>query len=223
MSSAVDNRTLRLWQAPIGKKAVMGLTGAVLFGFVLVHMAGNLQFFLGAGKLDAYGAALKATPPLLWGTRIVLLGAVVLHVTAALQLSALSKAARPVAYQKPGKRASTLANRTMLIGGLVLLAFIVFHLLHFTVGAVHPSFVEGKIHDNVVSGFRVVPVAVGYVVAMAALCFHLFHGVWSLTQSLGFNHPKYTPHIKTAATLFAVVVSVGFASLPIAVLVGVAQ
>jgi succinate dehydrogenase / fumarate reductase cytochrome b subunit len=223
MASVAANRTLRLWAAPIGKKAVMGLSGAILFGFVFVHMAGNLQFFLGRQRFDAYGAALQATAPLLWGTRIVLLLAVVLHVTAALQLSALSRAARPVGYQKPGKRASTLANRSMLGGGLVLFAFIIFHLMHFTIGNAHPHFVHGAIYDNVMSGFQVAPVAIGYVVAMGCLGLHLFHGVWSLTQSLGFNHPTYTPRIKIAAQVFAAVVTLGFASLPLAVLAGVAQ
>jgi succinate dehydrogenase / fumarate reductase cytochrome b subunit len=215
------NRALRLWQAPIGKKAVMGLTGAILFGFVLTHMAGNLQFFLGRAKLDGYGAQLKAMPALLWGVRGLLLLSVILHVTAAVQLTALSRAARPERYQRPGKRASTWANRTMFVGGLILFAFIVFHLMHFTIGNVHPSFVEGAVYDNVIAGLKVVPVTVFYLVAMVCLCLHLFHGVWSLTQTLGFNHPKYTPHIKTAAKLFAVVVAVGFAALPIAVLAGV--
>lgn len=223
MTSLAANRPLRLWRAAIGKKAVMGLTGAILFGFVFTHMAGNLQFFLGRTTFDGYGAAIKASAPLLWGTRIVLLTSVVLHVTAALSLTAMSRAARPVPYQKPGKRASTLANRSMALGGLFLLVFIVVHLMHFTIGNLHPNFVEGAVFDNVVNGFKVVPVAIFYLLAMACLCLHLFHGVWSLTQSLGFHHPKYTPRIRTAAKVFALVVTLGFASLPIAVLAGVGQ
>jgi len=197
------------------------LTGVILFGFVAVHMAANLQYFLGGAALDEYGAALRDKPLILWGTRVVLILSLLLHVTAAAQLSSLSRAARPVAYKKPGKRASTLANRSMLFGGLILLAFVIFHIMHLTIGNVHPHFVHGAVRANVISAFQVAPVAIMYVAVMSMLLLHLYHGVWSLTQSLGFNHPRYTPRIKLAAKLFAVVVAVGFASVPLAVLAGI--
>jgi succinate dehydrogenase / fumarate reductase cytochrome b subunit len=115
---------------------------------------------------------------------------------------------------------ASYASKTMFYGGLVLLAFLVFHILHFTTGNVHPTFVEGAAFDNVVNGFHVVPVAIFYIVAMLALSMHLYHGVWSVFQSLGLNHPKYMPKLKVFAKVFAFVVTAGFVSLPIAVLAG---
>lgn len=216
------SRVGRLWAAPIGKKAVMALTGVVLYGFAFVHMAGNLQIFLGRTVFDAYGAKLKATPALLWGVRTLLLVSLVLHVVSAIQLTVLKRQARPQAYQRHGSRVpGSYASRSMFYGGLVLLAFIIFHLLHFTTGQAHPRFVEGAAYDNVVNGFAVAPVAIFYIFAMLALSMHLFHGVWSVFQSLGMNHPKYTPKLKAFAKIFAIVVTLGFISIPIAVLAGV--
>jgi len=215
------SRAGRLLAAPIGKKAVMAVTGVILYGFALVHMAGNLQFFLGRTRFDAYGAAIKATAPLLWGTRIVLLLSLVMHVAAAVQLTALKRAARPVAYKRTTRVAASYASMSMFWGGLLLFAFLVFHILHFTTGQVHPSFVEGAAYDNVVHGFAVAPIALFYIVAMGALSMHLYHGVWSVFQTLGLNHPKYTPGLKLFAKGFAIVVTAGFAAIPIAVLAGI--
>jgi succinate dehydrogenase / fumarate reductase cytochrome b subunit len=217
------SRVGRLWQAPIGKKAVMALTGVVLYGFAFVHMAGNLQFFLGRTRFDAYGAGIKATAPLLWGVRTLLLVSVILHVVTALQLTALKRQARPQAYQKPGRVQASYASKTMFYGGLLLLTFLVFHILHFTTGQAHPNFVEGAAYDNVVNGFAVAPVAGFYVVAMLGLLMHLYHGVWSVFQSLGMNHPKYTPGLKLFAKGFALVVAAGFISIPLSVLLGLVR
>lgn len=214
------SRVGQLWAAPIGKKAVMALTGVVLYGFAFVHMAGNLQFFLGRTRFDAYGAGIKATPALLWGVRTVLLLSVVLHVVSAIQLTALKRQARPQAYQRHGRVAGSYASKTMFYGGLLLLGFLIFHILHFTTGQAHPKFVEGAAYDNVINGFAIAPVALIYVVAMLALSMHLYHGVWSVFQSLGLNHPKYTPRLKTFAKVFAMVVTVGFVSIPLSVLAG---
>jgi succinate dehydrogenase / fumarate reductase cytochrome b subunit len=214
------SRVGQLWSAPIGKKAVMALTGIVLYGFAFGHMAGNLQFYLGRTRFDAYGAGIKANALLLWGVRGILLLSVFLHIVSAIQLTALKRKARPEAYRKPGAVQASYASKTMFYGGLVLLAFLVFHILHFTTGNVHPTFVEGAAYDNVVNGFHVVPVAIFYIVAMLALSMHLYHGVWSVFQSLGLNHPKYMPKLKVFAKVFAFVVTAGFVSLPIAVLAG---
>jgi succinate dehydrogenase / fumarate reductase cytochrome b subunit len=217
------SRVGQLWAAPIGKKAVMALTGVVLYGFAFVHMAGNLQFFLGQARFDAYGAGIKATPALLWGVRSVLFLSVVLHVVSAIQLTALKRQARPQAYQRHGRVAGSYASKTMFYGGLVLLAFLIFHILHFTTGQAHPRFVEGAAYDNVINGFAVAPVAIFYIVAMLALAMHLYHGVWSVFQSLGLNHPRYTPKLKAFAKVFAVVVTAGFISIPLYVLAGLAH
>ena len=219
-ASTLSSRVGRLWAAPIGKKAVMAITGVVLYGFAFVHMAGNLQFLLGRTRFDAYAASLQANPLLVWGVRALLLTAAVLHVVTALQLTALKRTARPTAYKRTGRVAASYASKSMFYGGLVLLAFLVFHILHFTTGHVHPGFVHGAAYDNVVVGFNVAWVAGFYIVAMLALALHLYHGVWSVFQSLGLNHPRYMPKLKTFAKLFAFVVTVGFISIPVAVLAG---
>jgi succinate dehydrogenase / fumarate reductase cytochrome b subunit len=210
----------RLWAAPIGKKAVMALSGVVLYGFVFVHMAGNLQYFIGPTALDAYGAKLRETPALLWGIRGVLLLALILHVLAAVALSAQARAARPARYRTWQRRDSSLASRTMFLGGLLLLAYVVFHILHMTTGHAHPEFVEGAVTQNLIVGLSSVPVAIFYIVATVGLAFHLYHGVWSSFNSIGLNHPKYTPKIKLFSKLFAVVVTAGFVVIPVAVLAG---
>ena len=220
---AKDSRLSRFWNATAGKKAVMALTGFVLFGFVMVHMAGNLQIFLGPEKFNAYAAALKALPALLWGARLVLLGSVFLHIWAAIELWSLKNAARPVAYVKQKPIASSYAARTMYWSGPILAAFIVYHLLHFTIGAGGTPFDEHDVYTNVVKGFAVTPIAVAYIVAMSLLCLHLYHGVWSLFQSLGVQHPRYTPLLRNAAKLFALVVFLGFISVPVGVVAGVVR
>lgn len=204
----------------VGKKVVMAATGVVLFGFVIVHMLGNLQIYLGAEKLDAYGRLLKSSPLVLWGARAFLGLSVILHVITAIQLAGLKAKARPVGYAKTTSVGSNYASRTMLWSGPILFAFIVYHLLHFTVGSAHPKFVDGEVYRNVVLGFQQVPVSTIYIVAMVLLCMHLYHGAWSMFQSIGISHPRYTPMLKTFAATMAVVVAVGNISIPVAVLAG---
>lgn len=223
-SASPRARVLRVWQAPIGKKAVMALTGVILFGFVLVHMLGNLQIYLPRGDegwaIDQYAVLLRSSPKLLWAARGILLLALVLHFVSAAQLKSISRAARPDDYRKYAPQKSTFAARTMLGSGLLLLAFVVYHLMHFTFGNSHPQFEELQVQHNVVSGFLEWPVAVSYIVAMIFLGMHLRHGLWSMFQSLGISHPRYTPALETFATVFAVVVVLGNVSIPIAVLAG---
>lgn len=217
---ANDSRLSRFWNATAGKKAVMAVTGFVLFGFVVVHMAGNLQIFLGREKFNGYAAALKALPALLWGARAVLLASVFLHVWAAIELWSLKNAARPVGYVKQKLIHSSYAARTMYWSGPILAAFVVYHLLHFTIGAGGTPFDEHDPFGNVVQGFRVTPIALAYIAAMGLLCLHLYHGVWSLFQSLGIQHPRYTPLLRRAAQVFALAVFLGFISVPLGVLTG---
>ena len=222
-ATAIDsrlNQALQFYDAPIGKKVVMALTGVILFGFVLAHMAGNLQFFLGRQVFDHYAVVLRATPALLWGARGVLLISVILHITASIQLTALKQKARPIAYKKKAAVDSSYASRTMMWSGPILAAFIVYHLLHFTLGTVHPSFEEGHVYDNVVAGFRVLPVSIAYMVAMILLGMHLNHGLWSMFQSLGVGHPRYSAGLRRFANIFSILVVLGFISIPIAVLAG---
>src|SRR5438874_10904922 len=148
----------RFYTTPIGKKVVMAITGAILFGFVLGHMAGNLQVFVGREAFDNYALMLRRIPELLWGVRILLLLSVILHIVAAVQLTAIQNKARPVGYRKKKAVESTYAARTMMWSGPIVGAFLVYHLLHLTFGTVHPSFEEGHVYDNVIAGFRVTPV-----------------------------------------------------------------
>lgn len=223
-ATATENRlqrALHFYDATIGKKTVMAITGVILFGFVLVHMAGNLQVFLGRDEFDAYGRLLRTEPALLWLARLILLASVILHIGAAVQLSALNQKSRPIGYQKKESIASSYASRTMMWSGPILAAFIVYHLLHFTVGVVHPNFQEGHVYDNVIAGFRVIPVSIAYIVAMILLGMHLNHGAWSMFQSLGVSNPRYSMALKRFANIFSILIVLGFISIPIAVMAGV--
>ncbi len=212
----------------VGKKAAMAVSGIVLFGYVLLHMLGNLKLYEGPQKLNDYAGFLREAgaplvPPegLLWLVRAVLLLAVVVHVWAAWSLTRASRAARPERYQKREAVVMSYAARTMRWGGVVLLLFVVYHLLHLTTGTAHQDFVPGDVYHNVVAGFRVWWVALVYVAAQAALGFHLYHGLWSMFQSLGWNHPRYNPWRKRFAQVFAWTITLGNVSFPLAVLTGV--
>jgi succinate dehydrogenase / fumarate reductase cytochrome b subunit len=206
----------------IGKKVVMGATGVVLFGFVLAHMVGNLLLYSGPEGLNAYSEFLHEMGHGmgLWAARGVLLLAVGLHIWASTSLTLANTKARPVGYRETQSRESTYASRTMRWSGPLLLLFIVYHLLHFTTGTVHKNFVPGDVYHNVVAGFRVWPVSAFYIAAMITLGFHLWHGVWSMLQSLGLSHPRWNPLRRAFATVFTVLVIAANISFPIAVLVG---
>ena len=214
--------SVHFWQSTVGKKAVMAVTGFILFGFIVGHLLGNLQIFLPPEKINHYSATLKSLPALLWGARITLLIAVTLHIWSSFQLWLLQRAARPVGYVKKANVNSTYASRTMIWSGPIILAFLIFHLLHFTFGAVHPGgpFDEHNVYNNVVTGFQVWPVSLFYIIAMIMLCYHLYHGLWSMFQSLGFSHPVYTPWLQRFAKLFAILIAAGNISIPVAVLAG---
>jgi len=209
----------------IGRKVVMAVTGLILFGFVLGHMIGNLQVYLGPEALNHYGVLLRQLlhGGLLWVVRAVLLVAVTLHIWAAASLTRESRRARPEGYREQKWKESTYASRTMRWGGVILLLFVIYHLLHFTTGTVHPSFVEGDIYHNFVTGFQNVPASLFYIFAMVALGFHLRHGVWSMFQTLGVSHPRYIRMAHAAAWIFAALVVAGNVSFPLAVLAGIVR
>ena len=217
------DRAARFYDSAIGKKAIMAITGLILFGFLIAHMAGNLQVFLGMEVMNNYAETLHANPPLLWAARIVLLVSVLLHIWASIQLYLLKKEARPISYIKPGNVQASWASRTMMLSGPVIAAFVIFHLLHLTTGTLHPRFVELRAYENVVNGFRQPLVSVIYVVAMLLAGSHLSHGIWSMFQSMGFSHPRYTPLIKKFASVFAWILVAGFVSVPVAVLAGLVR
>ena len=212
---------LRFWGSSVGLKLIMATTGAGLSAFVLIHMLGNLQIFQGAEALDAYGKLLHMEPAVLWGARLSLLGMVGLHIWAYLVLTGKIWKAQPKVVGRPTrKRESTWASRSMRISGPLLLAFIVYHILHLTTGSVHPDYHEGSVYANLVSGLRVVPVAAIYVGSMALLGLHLWHGVWSMFQTLGANQGRFGSPGRYFATALTAVVVGGFAVVPIAVATG---
>ncbi len=223
---------LALYRSAVGKKAVMAVTGVILFGFVLLHMVGNLKLYQGPEKFNAYAEFLRevGTPlvphgQLLWLARLVLLAAVALHLHAAVALTLLSRRARPVSYRRHRDVGASYASRTMRWGGVIIALFVVYHLAHFTWGwrPVHPDFVPGDVYANVVRGFSSWLVAGLYIAAQAALCLHLYHGLWSLFQSLGWSHPRYDRWRDAFALIFAAVVTLGNVSFPLAVLLGVVR
>jgi succinate dehydrogenase / fumarate reductase cytochrome b subunit len=218
---------MRLWRSSLGKKYVMAITGVILFGFVVGHMLGNLQVFAGPTQINEYAASLKSNLPLLWGVRLTLLLAGVLHLVAGVQLALANRRARPVRYNKKKILASTLANRTLIISGLIILAFVIFHLAHFTAGVVDTSFLAlsdaaGR-HDvraMMIKGFQHPVVSGFYIVSVGLLCLHLSHGVGSAFQSLGARSKKTERSFKRAALIAATLLFVGFCSIPVAVLAG---
>lgn len=216
-------RVARFYESTIGKKAIMAVTGLILFGFLIAHMLGNLQIFLGASVMNHYAETLHGNPPLLWTARTILLISVLLHIWASIQLTSLKKQARPVDYVKRVNVVSSWASRSMMLSGPVIAAFVIFHLLHLTTGTIHPQFVPLHAYENLVTGFLVIPFALVYVIVMVFIGFHLSHGIWSMFQSMGLSHPRYTPAIKKFAAVFSWVLTAGFISVPIAVLTGLVR
>jgi succinate dehydrogenase / fumarate reductase cytochrome b subunit len=221
---------LSFYRSTVGTKIIMGVTGLIGIGFVIVHMVGNLQAFVGSDKLNAYGALLHGPlAELTWAVRAVLIVAVVLHVVMALQLSRRAAAARPVGYRRREPQVATLASRTMLVGGILLLIFIVVHILHFTTGQIDPgkwaerTDAAGRrdVYGNLVASFHIWWVLLFYVVAMIALGLHLFHGAWSSLRTLGYAKASANPLKRRVALVVAVIVWLGFTIVPVGVATGI--
>lgn len=206
----------------IGKKAIMGITGLIGIGFVILHSLGNLLIFRGPDAINSYSHFLKNTGELLWVLRIVLIVAVILHVIAAVQLTRQSRAARPVAYVKREPQAATLGSRSMRWGGALLLLFIVVHILHFTTGTIRPAgvFSGQDVYANVVTSFRIWWVALFYVLAMLALGLHLFHGAWSSVRSIGVSPESPEPLHHRLSLALAILIWGAFTAVPVAVFAG---
>ena len=209
----------------IGKKIVMAATGALLFGFVVAHMSGNLLLYVGPEAMNAYSEFLHEFlhGGGLWIARAVLLGAVVLHVWAATSLTLLDRAARPVGYRQWEAQRSTYASRSMRWSGVFLVAFIVFHLLDLTVGAANPGFDHADVHRNVVASFRRAGVAGFYMAAMVLLGLHLKHGALSMLRTLGMSHPRHEAMAGRALTAIIAVTIAANLSFPLSVLMGVVR
>ncbi len=216
-------RTRMFFGSTVGKKVVMAVTGVVLVVFVIGHMVGNLQVYLGPESLNHYAELLRELVhgSFIWIFRATLLAAVVLHVWAATATTLGSWSARPINYKRRQKSVeSTYASRTMRWGGPILLIFIIYHLLHLTTGQAHGEFVHGDVYHNVIAGFSVWYVSAFYIVAMLALGFHLWHGIWSMLQTLGLSHPSYNGLRSAIAWLVTLLVVAGNISIPVAILTG---
>ncbi len=214
------NRLVAVWQTAVGKKVAMAVTGVLLVLFLISHMISNVLVFVNPQHLDDYGAWLRSFGPLLWVARLGLLAAVSIHIAAAWQLTRMARSARPTGYDRHELQASSYAAHTMRWGGVLLLTFIVFHILHLTLGTLHPDFREGAVSANLKRGLAVPPVAIFYAVAMVFLGLHFGHGIWSVFQTLGLNHPAWNRSRKVIAVGLALLVAGGLLSIPLAALLG---
>jgi succinate dehydrogenase / fumarate reductase, cytochrome b subunit len=203
----------------VAKKALMATSGVVLTGYVVLHLAGNLLYFAGPEALDAYGALLHKNAALLWSARAVLLAAFATHVFVAVDLYLRRQSARPIAYGRYTRAVSSLGARTMLWTGFVLLGFVVYHVLHLTLGFGHPAYIPGRVHHNVSLGFSSIVPTVIYVGSMIALGLHVSHGVLAMTQSLGLTLRRDRLRgLRRLSVVLALIVAVGLAAIPIAAL-----
>ena len=216
----------RFLGSTIGTKFLMAITGVVMFGYLIGHVTGNMLIFKGPEAINAYSKFLHDSTGLLWGTRILLLVSVVIHIWATIRFLKLRNDARPVAYVMKEPHGTTFAARTMYWSGPVIALFIVYHILHLTTGTAHPSFHADPathhvdVYRNLVDGFQR-PLASGiYIVAMLAIAFHLSHGIWSLFQTIGVNRPNWECALRSIAVIFAVLICGGFIAVPAAVLLG---
>jgi succinate dehydrogenase / fumarate reductase cytochrome b subunit len=221
-------RIFSIWGSTVGKKIMMATTGVILIGFVVFHMFGNLKVYQGAETFNHYAEGLRTIGDpifgygqLLWLLRIILLVAVIVHIVAAVQLVLHSRRARAVGYRKyDGDMVFSYASRTMTWGGLIILAFVIYHLMHLTFGNAHPDFVAGNAYHNFVTGFESWPVSIAYIAAMIPLGFHLYHGFWSMLQTFGATNPKLNHIRRPIAAVLAGTIVVGNISFPVAVLAG---
>ena len=216
------------YRSAIGKKAVMAVTGVFLFGWIFAHMLGNTKMYFGAEHYNEYAHWLTvmggpAIPEnyALWIVRALLVVAVWLHIQAATQLTLMNRRARPLDYTNRDYVVAGYASRTMRWGGVIILLFVIYHLLHLTTGQLHPNFIKNDPYHNVVAGFLVWWVSAVYIISNLALGLHLYHGLWSMFNSVGWNHVKFNPWRRIFASAFALIITLANVSFPIAVLMGV--
>jgi succinate dehydrogenase / fumarate reductase cytochrome b subunit len=221
------NNLTRFYRSSLGKKYIMALTGLALFVFVIIHMLGNLQIFLGPGPINSYAELLKSKPGLLWAARIGLLFVVLLHIVTALQLARANRAARPARYGEYRVMAAGLASQTILFSGIIILAFVVYHLMHFTIGATHPELLQLRdsqgrhdVYRMMVLAFSNVGISIFYIISMGLLLLHLSHGVSSMFQSVGLRRKALVRGVDRFAKFSALALFIGNSSIPVAILMG---
>jgi succinate dehydrogenase / fumarate reductase cytochrome b subunit len=223
-------RVISLYRTSVGKKFYMAMSGLVLLGFLVAHMIGNLKMYMGPEAFNHYAEFLREIGyPLLphmaglWIFRVVLLGCVGLHMLSAWQVYTQSRNARGSKYTKEESLSFAYASRTMRWGGVIIATFVVYHLLQFTIGVqwVHAEFVHGEAYQNVVYGFQNLLVSGFYILALAMVTLHAYHGLWSAFQTVGANHPKYNPIRRPLALVLALVLLAGFLTVPVGVMAGI--
>jgi succinate dehydrogenase / fumarate reductase, cytochrome b subunit len=217
------SRLSLIWASNVGKKALMALSGIILFAYVVAHLLGNLQLYMGFEKINAYAHFLHSNEGMLWTARVVLLAAVLVHAIAGIQLWFRKREARPIAYHTHQNIQASAASRTMIVTGILIALFVVYHVLDLTVGVARTpdqQFQDLNPAFNVTHGFAYAPAAIAYIIAMCALGLHLWHGVYSMFGSLGLTHPKYTEGVKKLAALAATLIALANISIPVAVLTG---
>ncbi len=216
-------RAIAFYQSLVGKKILMAVTGLMLFGFVVVHLLGNLQIFLGPDQLNAYAAFLKRTAELLWPARVVLLAALVLHLLTAYQVTVASWRARPVNYTVRQDEATNYAARTMIVTGPLIFLYVIYHLMMFTFLSTGPGYSQTDVYRNVVSAFQVPAIAGVYILAMLVLGIHLYHAAWSMLQTLGITYPTREGLRRLLIPVVAVLIAGGYILIPVAVLTGIVR
>ncbi|HQU46274.1 MAG TPA: succinate dehydrogenase cytochrome b subunit [Pirellulales bacterium] len=217
------NRLADFYRTTVGKKLVMAVSGLLLFIFVITHLVGNLQIFLGAEQFNDYAALLRRMPEVLWPARIGLLAALGVHVIASVQIVVTNRRARPVRYAVKRDVETNYAARTMAISGPLVLLYVIYHLAMFTFLATGPGYSPTDVYRNVVLAFQVPAISGVYLAAMLLLGLHLYHGAWSMLHTLGLSSPRYRWLRRGLAPAVAVAIAAGYISIPLAVLAGVVQ
>lgn len=219
---------MRSWvRSSIGKKVLMAASGLVLLGFVVIHLLGNLLIYQGPEALNAYAHKLRELGWLLWAARAFLLAVLVVHVWTSLVLAHENRMARPQRYAVQRTQETTVAARSMLISGVMVTAYLAYHLLHFTFRVTNPDishamdrFGHPDIYAMAVLSFQQPAITLAYIIGMAAVCLHLSHGIGSACQSLGLNDERTIPIVVFAGRLIAVVLFIGYTAIPLSVLAG---
>ncbi len=214
--------------ASVGKKVLMAITGIILIGFLIVHLIGNLQLFIGQEQLNKYAETLQSLGALKWGFRLFLLVLAVIHVWKGVVLWLENRRARPIGYRREDTVQASLSSRTMIYTGLLIFSFVVYHLLHFTLVVTNPEYTQLKdslgrvdVYSMVITGFSNIAIAIVYLAAMFLLAYHLSHAAESFFQTMGWANDKYLPKLKVLSNLFAIVIFIGYASMPVAVLMNI--
>ncbi|MEJ2367833.1 MAG: succinate dehydrogenase cytochrome b subunit [Acidobacteriota bacterium] len=216
-------RATSFYSTTVGKKLVMAVTGIILFLFIVGHLLGNLQIFMGPKRINDYAAFLKSTGELLWIVRGVLLIALILHIVAAVQVTLANWKARPQKYVMKKSIEADYASRTMVWTGPIIFLYLLFHLAMFTFLWTGPGYSHTDVYANVISAFQQWPIALIYIVAMLCLGFHLYHGLWSMFQTLGVNNPKINYGRRVFSVVFSVLITLGYISIPASVLLGIVK